>query len=131
MGLTHGEGVIELLHLFEQEDHRAIEAVVTELHEQEGLLVPLEEELEFYNTRLKGRIAASEMQSLADTVEITTRKIFELKTAVLAHICRVIQENYPQAASEEKMALLTHLYVLLSSSIQTLDAKYVDVDSRP
>ena len=131
MGLTHGEGVIELLNRFEQGGRCAIEELVTELHKQEGLLIPLEEELLFYNTRLKGRIAEDEIQSLAHTVETTTRKIFELKTALISCICRVIQENYHQVSAAEKMVLLKHLYVLLSSSIQALDAKYVDVDHKP
>jgi len=131
MGLAHGEGVIELLNLFEQGGRYEIEELVTELHKQEGLLIPLEEELQLYNTRLKGRIAENEIQSLAHTVETMTRKIFELKTAMIGCICRVIQENHNQVSGAEKTTLLKHLYVLLSSSIQTLDAKYVEVDHKP
>ncbi len=102
MGLTHGEGVIELLNLFERGGRCEIKELVTELHKQEGLLIPLEEELQLYNTRLKGRIAENEIQSLAHTVETMTQKIFELKTAMIGCICRVIQENYNQASGAKK-----------------------------
>lgn len=131
MGLKHGEGVIELINLFEQGSRCGTEKLVPELHKHEGLLIPLEEELQLYCTRLKGQIAEDEIQSLAYTVETTTRRIFELKTALIGCICRVIQENHNHLSVADKMTLLKHLYVLLTSSIQTLDAQYVDIDQRP
>ena len=131
MGLTHGEGVIELINLFEQGSRCGAEKLVPELHKHEGLLSPLEEELQLYCTRLKGQITEDEIQSLAHTVETMTQKIFELKTALIGCVCQVIQENHSHLSSADKMTLLKHLYVLLTSSIQTLDAQYVDVDHRP
>ena len=128
IGLTNGEDVLELLTLIKCEYDFALEEFVADLHKNEEMIDPIIEELNFYETKMKGRISEDEINELKKTVEKFKKRIFEIKTSIIDCICGVIQGKFPQIANADKIALVKNIYLILSSSIQTLDAKFVEIE---
>ena len=128
IGLANGEDVLELMRSIKHECDFALEDRVAKLHEYEKIFDPLLEELSFYETRMKGRISENEITNLNKNVEKNRSKILEIKASIFDHICRVVQEVYSQIATVDKIALVINAFLILTSSIQTLDAKFVEVE---
>lgn len=128
IGLTHGEDVLELLSLIKYECDFDLEESVADLHNNEEMLNSISEEFNFYETRMKGRISEDEINELKKKVNNINRKIFESKTSIIDIICGVVQGKFPQIADAHKIILIKNNYLILTSSIQTLDAKFVEVE---
>ena len=128
IGLTHGEDVLELLSLIKYECDFDLEESVADLHNDEEMLNSISEEFNFYETRMKGRISEDEINELKKKVNNINRKIFESKTSIIDIICGVVQGKFPQIADAHKIILVKNIYLILTSSIQTLDAKFVEVE---
>jgi hypothetical protein len=130
IGLTHGEDVLELLSLIKDECDFDLEELVADLHKNEEMVAPIIEELNFYETKMKGRISEDEISELKKKVKKITKKIFEKKTSIIDNTSGIVQGEYPQIADAHKLILVKNMYLVLSSSIQTLDAKSVEVEQR-
>jgi len=61
IGLTHGEDVLELLSLIKDECDFDLEELVADLHKNEEIITPIIEELNFYETKMEGRISEDEI----------------------------------------------------------------------
>ncbi len=128
IGLTNGKDVLELLSLIKFECNFALDEFVTDLHKNEEMINPMLQELNFYETRIKGRISDDEINELKKNVEKITKRIFEIKTFLIDCICGVVQGKYSQISIMDKISLVKNTYLILSSSIQTLDAEFVEVE---
>ena len=128
IGLTHGEDVLELLRLIKDECDFDLEELVADLHKNEEMIAPIIEELNFYETKMKGRISEDEINELTKKVKKIKKRIFEIKTSIIDSISGVVQGEFLQIADAQKLILVKNIYLILSSSIQTLDAKFVEVE---
>ena len=105
-----------------------IEEVVADLHNNEEMVTPFIEELNFYETKMKGRISEDEINKLKKKVGKIEEKIFDKKTSIIDSISYVVRGEFPQIEDAHKLALVKNIFLILSSSIQTMDAKFVEVD---
>ena len=131
IGVKHGEDVLNLLSLIKGEGDLEIEAIVADLHKNEEMNTPIIEELLFFETKMKGRISEDEISELKTKAQNINNRIFEIKSSLIDSISRVVQREYHQLADVHKLILVKNIYLILSSSIQTLDAKFVEVDTAP
>ena len=130
IGLKNGKDILALLDLVKTECNFTLETFVADLHENESMIDPLLEELNFFETRMKGRISEDDISQLERSIKETTQRIFEIKTALVDVICGVVQAAYFQIPIVDKISLIKNIYLILSSSIQTLDAQFVEVENR-
>jgi hypothetical protein len=128
IGLKNGKDVLELLNLIRHKYCFNLEKLIADLHQKEEIFDSLQKELNFYETRMKGRTSESENNELMKNVENTTERIFEIKTSIVDCICEVVQANHSQISITDRIALVKNIYLILSSSIQTLDAKFVEAE---
>lgn len=128
IGLKNGEDVLELLSIIKLGSDCTFDEFVTDLHKNEEMVDSMLEELKFYETRMKGRISEEDVNQLKRNIENITKKVFEIKTSLIDCVCGVVQEKYSQITMVDKISLVKSLYLILSSSIQTLDAKFVETE---
>jgi hypothetical protein len=128
IGLTHGEDILELLSLIKNKCDFELDEFVADLHNNEEMIKPIIEELNFYETKMKGRISEDEIDDSMKKANKIKKRIFEIKTSIIDCICGVVQGKFPQIADAHKLVLIKNLFIILSSSIQTLDAKFVEVE---
>ena len=128
IGLTHGEDVLALLNLIKSKCKFDLEEVVADLHNNEEMITPFIEELNFYETKMKGRISEDEINNLKKMVGKIEERIFDKKTSIIDSISYVVRGEFPQIEDAHKLALVKNIFLILSSSIQTMDAKFVEVD---
>ena len=105
-----------------------MEEKIADLHRNEKLVDPIREELQFYETRMKGQLPENEIHELMGNLETLKTRIFEIKTSILDCICKVIQREYNLESNMNRIMLIKNIYLVISSSIQTLDAKLVEVE---
>jgi hypothetical protein len=128
IGLTNGKDVLELLNLLKLECDFALEELINDLYKNEEMVGPMLQELDFFETRIKGRISKDEIYDLKMNVENITEKIFAIKTSLIDYTCRVVQKKYTQMPIEDKISLIKNIYIVISSSVQTMDASFVKVE---
>ena len=128
IGLTHGDDVLALLNLIKSKCEFDLEEVVADLHNNEEMITPLIEELNFYETKMKGRISEDDINKLKKKVGKIEERIFDKKTSIIDSISYVVRGEFPQIEDAHKLALVKNIFLILSSSIQTMDAKFVEVD---
>lgn len=104
-----------------------MEEFVADLHKNEEMFDSLQQELTFYETRMKGRTLEDEINELKKNIEYTTDRISKIKTSIVDCICGVVQANYSQISITDRISLVKNIYLILSSSIQTLDADFFEV----
>ena len=126
IGLKNGKDVLELLSLIRHKCCFSLEESVAELHKNEEMVDSLQQELIFYETRMKGQTSEDEIKELKKNIENTTEIIFKIKNSIVDCICGVVQTNHSQISITDRISLVKNIYLILSSSIQTLDAKIVD-----
>ena len=70
------------------------------------------------------------IQSIIDKIKGSskTERILKIKTSIVDCICGVIQANHSQISITDRISLVKNIYLILSSSIQILDAKFVEVE---
>ena len=128
IGLKNGKDVLELLSLIRHKCGFSLEEFVADLHKNEEMFDSLQQELNFYETRMKGRTSEDEINELKKSIQNTTEKIFQIKTSIVDCICGVVQTNHSKISITDKISLVKNIYLILSSSIETLDAKFVEVE---
>jgi hypothetical protein len=128
IGLKNGKDVLELLSLIRHKCGFSLEEFVADLHKNEEMFDSLQQELIFYETRMKGRTSEDEINELKKSIQNTTEKIFQIKTSIVDCICEVVQTNHSKISITDKISLVKNIYLILSSSIETLDAKFVEVE---
>ena len=128
IGLVNGKDVLELLSLVKNQCDFNMEEKIADLHRNEKLVDPIREELQFCETRMKGQLPENEIHELMGNLETLKTRIFEIKTSILDCICKVIQREYNLESNMNRIMLIKNIYLVISSSIQTLDAKLVEVE---
>ena len=111
IGLTHGEDVLELLSLIKDECDFDLEEFVADLHKNEEMIAPIIEELNFYETKMKGRIAEDEISELKKKEKKITKRIFEKKSSIIDNISGIVQREFPHIADVHKLILVKNIYL--------------------
>ena len=127
IGLTNGGDVLDLLGLIKHQCDFDLTEFVADLHNNEEMIDPIIDELKFFETKMKGRISEGEIIELKKKIVKIEQRIFKRKASIIDSISGVIQGEFPQVADTQKLYLIKNIYLVLSSSIQTLDAKFVKV----
>jgi hypothetical protein len=128
IGLKNGKDVLELLTLIRHNCGFSLDEFVADVHKNEKMVNSLQQELKFYETRMKGRTSEEEINELKKNIENTAERIFEIKASIVDCICKAVQANYAQISIVDRISLMKNIYLILTSSIQTLDAKFVEVE---
>jgi len=127
IGLRNGKDVLELLNLIKLNCGFNLDNLVTDLHKNEEIIESLLLELNFFETRMKGGISEDEINELKRNIKNITEKIFEIKLYLIDCACEVVQKKYIHIPIEYKISLIKNIYLIISSSIQTLDANFIEV----
>ena len=128
IGLVNGEDVLKLLVSIKGEYDFIWGDLIADLHKSEALIDPIRDKLNFYETRMKGRISEDDINKLKKKVGKIEERIFDKKTSIIDSISYVVRGEFPQIEDAHKLALVKNIFLILSSSIQTMDAKFVEVD---
>jgi len=123
IGLINGDDVLQLLNKI-QED---LSDIVKRVHQNESEIVTLSEELTFYETRMAGRIPDSEVESLRNRVKSINDTIVTAKEQIINSIISLVFEKFQTTECEQIVSITKNLYLIETSSIETLPAEKVNV----
>ena len=85
------------------------------------------EEINFFQERMQGRISDNELDLMKEKLSGITDKIFSIKSTILDNLISFISEEHNAISLDDKFKLVKNIYIILTSSIETLDAKFVEV----
>ena len=125
IGLTNGEEILNLLILIQSGFNGKYTITVSELHNNEKKLTSLIEEFTFFSERTKGRIPEKEIEDMQKNISDLSAVIFSFKEMIINNIVSVIEQKKIDANKSDKLKLIKNFYLILTSSIETLDAKQV------
>lgn len=120
VGLINGEDVILLLSLIKFKNSDII-------NKKECEIESLSEELHFYETRMKDRVSEIEINDIYNKIEIVEKSLFESKKRLIEEINLVVSEKFNNVENELKVLAMKNLFILKTSSIETLSSENVDV----
>lgn len=129
IGITNGENVLQLLNDITMQCDFSVAALVAELHEHEVASHPLTQELDFHETRMQGKTPQDEINALKENINALAERVFEIKSSLIENILSVIQEKYPEISNNNKISLCKNAYLILSSAMPTMDAKFVQTEN--
>jgi len=128
IGLTDGEEVLELLSHVKVGYGEDFSKVVDNIHDLEKYIESSSEELEFIETRMRDRIPQSEIDNLRTTILNNETKLYEIKKVLIDKLITLVGNFYSYISAEDHVKIVRDVYLILTSSIETLDAKFVDVE---
>ena len=127
IGLSNGKDVLELLDRIEKNFEATLYKQTNELHEAEEELDIMHEELIFFQERMKGRISAEELDDSKEKVTQLARKVYRAKKLIADNLIKFVTEKYNTLAVDDRLSLLSNIYRVITSSIETKDSKFVNV----
>lgn len=127
IGLVNGEMVLEWLSQINGLFSGGITRVNLELHANEDKLGILTEELSFFEDRMKGRISASELNELRENIAALVEEISSAKQKIVERLNAFVSEKRISMAPGDRLKLIQNLYLIITSCIETLDARFVEV----
>jgi len=127
IGLSNGKDVLELLDRIENDFEGTLSEKINELHQAEEELDIMHEELIFIQERIKGRISAEELDDSKEKVTQLARKVYRAKKLIADNLIKFVTEKYNTLAVDDRLSLLSNIYRVITSSIETKDSKFVNV----
>lgn len=124
IGLVNGDDVIKLL----SNNLKSLATHVDGLHKNETKIIAFREELLFYQTRMAGRIPESEVANLCNTVSAIDKDIISAKEYIINVISSFVFDAFQNADIEDKVTVVKNLFLIQTSSIETLPTEDVDTD---
>jgi hypothetical protein len=128
IGLTNGEEVLELLNLIRVNCDFDIDELVADMHKKEEMIDPILEEVNFYETRMDGQNAEGDINELKNKIRNLSDNLNEIKTKLVDCFYGFIQNKYFHLSQADKIKLIKNCYIILTSSIQTLDSGSVIIE---
>ncbi len=127
VGLINGDAIISLLNKVQSEivDY---DKSIKQLHDDEISVAELSEELHFYETRMMGRIAQSEVDQVRSAFDENELRIWKTKENCFSAVILIVQKEFGSLESDTNLRMALDLYLLITSSIETLHANDVDVN---
>ena len=127
IGLTNAEEVLELLNQIKADCNGDFIEIITELHNNEDELDRLTDELSFFQERMKGRISERELNEIKVKVSVSANKIVSTKKILLDNLIRFVTKKIYSNTIDDRLKMIKDFYLIITSSIETLDAKMVKV----
>ena len=127
IGLSNGKDVLELLDGIRNHFEDVLSKNSNELHQVEEELDIKHEEFIFFQERMKGKISTEELDDLKEKVAKSVRKVYMAKKQIADTLIEFVAEKYKALVSEDRVSLISNLYLIITSSIETKDSKFVNV----
>ena len=127
IGLTNGEEVLDLLNQIKAGYNGEFQNIISEFHYNEEELYGLTEELTFFQERMKDRISEKEINEIKEKVLVSSNKIVSTKKIILDNLIRFVIEKINSITIDDRLKLIKNFYLIITSSIETIDAKMVEV----
>ena len=127
IGLSNGKDVLALLDRIENNFEGTLSEKTNELHQAEEELDIMHEEAIFFQERMKGRISAKELDDSKEKVTQLARKVYRAKKLIADNLIEFVTEKYNVLAAEDRLSLISNIYRVITSSIETKDSKFVNV----
>ena len=127
IGLTNGEEVLNLLTQIKSLFNSELSKILIELHENEEEVSLLTEESTFFEERMKGRISEKEIDEMRENISVLAEKIFVTKRKILNNLINFVAEKNISISFDDRLRLIKSFYLIITSSIETLDAKLIEV----
>ena len=127
IGITNGDEALNLLDQIKSVFTENLSDIISELYNYENELSLLTEEINFFQERMQGRISDNELDLMKEKLSGITDKIFSIKSTILDNLISFISEEHNAISLDDKFKLVKNIYIILTSSIETLDAKFVEV----
>jgi len=126
IGVTNGEEVLNIVSLI-QSAVTDSSITLSELHENEVKLQSLNEEFTFISERMKDRLSETEIEAMKNELSELSSAIFSMKEMVVHEIFSIIARKMRDINGNDLLNLVKNFYLIVTSSIETLDAKDVEV----
>jgi hypothetical protein len=127
IGLSNGDEVLNLLDYIKPFFDDGSSQIINELHKNEEEVSLLTEELTFYKERMKGRISEKELDVMRENISVLLDKIFSTKKIILNNLISFLTGKNISTSIDDILRLVKSFYIIITSSIETLDAKLVKV----
>jgi hypothetical protein len=127
IGITNGDKVLNLLGQIKSEFTEYLSNIISELHNNENEFSLLTEEFNFFQERMQGRISDNELDLIRKKLSGIADNIFSIKSRILNNLISFISEKHNAISLDDKFKLIKNIYIILTSSIETLDAKFVEI----
>ena len=85
------------------------------------------EEFNFFQERMEGKISTEELNDLKEKIAKLTRKAYLAKKHIAHTLIEFVTEKYKALVSEDRVSLISNLYLIITSIIETKDSKFVNV----
>ncbi|MFC1533668.1 hypothetical protein ACFL7M_09925 [Thermodesulfobacteriota bacterium] len=129
LGLTNGEEVLDLLMQIKAVYEGRFSEIISELHHNEEELDMLLEELSFFQERMKEKISEKELDDIKEKVSQATGIISSTKNMIINNLIKFFNERFNSITIDDRLCLIKNCYIIITSSIETLDAKLVEVQN--
>ena len=126
IGLTNGGQVLALLSEIKSLVND-FDMMINDLHHDEKEAGSLIEEYTFFSERTPGRISDKELQGLKENITDLAGKVYSAKSLLLDIIIKFVDEKFSSIYVNDRISMIKCFYIVLTSSIETLDAKSVIV----
>ncbi len=127
VGLINGDAVISILNKIQSEIEDCDENI-KQLHKDEIALKEYSEELHFYETRMAGRIAQSEVDQVRSSIDECELRIRNFKEISFSAVISSVRKRFSSLGNDDALLMASELYLLITSSIETRCASEVDVN---
>ena len=127
IGLSNGKDVLELLDGIRNHFEGVLSNHTNELNRVEEELDIKREEFNFFQERMEGKISTEELNDLKEKIAKLTRKAYLAKKHIADTLIEFVTEKYKALVSEDRVSLISNLYLIITSSIETKDSKFVNV----
>lgn len=127
IGLANGEMVLEWLSQISGLFPESLSRVQIELHANEDKLNAFMAELSFFEDRMKNRVPESEINELKANIAALVGEILALKKKIIERLSDFVGEKRSSSALNDNLRLIKNFYLIITSSIETVDARFVEV----
>ena len=127
IGPRNGEEVLNLLNQIKAGYSGKHIEIISELHDNEKKLDELNEELSFFQERMSGRITENEFNEIKKKVSQTASKIFSTKRMIVDNLIKFVNDKFNSITNDDRLCLIKNLYLVITSNIETLNYKQVEV----
>lgn len=127
IGLANGEKFLEWLFEINALFPESLSRVKIELHANEDKLSAFMEKLSFFEDRMQGRIPESEIDDLKENIAELVEEISAIKKKIVVRLNAFVAGKGRSNTPSDNLRLIKNFYLIITSSIETLDARFVEV----
>jgi len=127
IGITNGDEILNIINQIKLLFDGGFSSIVSKLHDNEVKVGLLNDELDFFEKRMKGLAAEEESDTLRNNILILVEEMQLAKKLIIDNIVNGISEQKFLTNSNDMLGLVKCIYLIMTSSVETLDANLVDV----